>query len=239
MIKRICLDKLGIDQLERCLHLQGENTMKSVIVSQTITDTAIRFTQEVEFDVDLPIIPEHYLQSASNLTPFPGREQFLKDAVNILENEFKFDIIEDKYNDSSDLQKGYTSDRDNSNSIYIDSYYDLKHAEYALDYIHTTDKYVPQNVKVRCFIHFRFSDHKLENVGYQDHNKFLDQNAEKYTKGKNIDDKFIVKEFDETFLETELYQYYEDALDTLRGDVASQIYSWVRYARKLEARQRM
>lgn len=155
---------------------------------------------------------------------FPGREQFRKDVINILEKEYGFTVIEDIYNGI--LQKGYFSNRSDSLSLYMDTYFDLSNSEKVLSRLGIDGDHLTEG-KVFCFIHFRFSDHAVYNVGDVSHNQFLRNNAERFIRN-NPSVTHVIKEESIQINEGLLQQYYDDALDDLRYLLDSRIGLWAR-----------
>lgn len=165
--------------------------------------STIEFEDSILIDVEIPMPEGIYSSTVDKTTLFPGREQFQQDVLDILENEYHFEVV-----DSS------VSNRPSSPSIYFDTYYTLEDG----------------SARIHCFIHFRFSDHVLNDVGDTDHIEFLRDNARKYTENRQVD--FVIKEEDVTISSKELYRAYDIALDDLRDTLESRIQAWTRMARR-------
>ena len=90
----------------------------SYLADDILFDDVIRV--DIEFDFDCI---RNYIQSSHQFDKFPGKEQFRQDVINLLEEKYFFDVIEDNYDGK--LQKGHFSNREDSISLYIDAYLDL------------------------------------------------------------------------------------------------------------------
>ena len=154
--------------------------MYRIIKSSKVTASSVEFNDVLTLDVDLPDIQPIQVAASGSSVKFPGRDQFLEDALHILEDEYHFDVIGDVYEENKELKvnklsktnparKGHISNRPSSDSIYFDTYYDLNNAEEPLKRMGISDRSIPQNVTVQCYIHFRFSDHDLFDMGDVDH----------------------------------------------------------------------
>ena len=188
-------------------------------------DSDVLFDDSILVDIDIDLTS---IMSSNNFSMFPGVKQFKQDVLNILENEYEFEVIEDTYDGVK--QKGYISNKDNSESIYFDTYYDLSNAADALHRLGVSTS-APEYGKVFCFIHIRFSAHNLNDAGYMDHMKFVDQNSEKYTRNRS-DVTHVIKDESIEVSELKLYRYYDEALEELKIDLDSRILAWVRKADK-------
>lgn len=198
--------------------------MKRYIVASE-SNNSILFDAIITVDIEIPVIS---VESSTSVN-FPGVKQFLSDVVNILEDEYKFYVIADSYNDPSVFTKGHISNRIDSNSIYIDTYYDLSNSRNALDNVGATNVQIPEG-KIECFIHLRFSDHILNDAGDTEHLDYLTKNAKKYTKDHPVD--FVYKEESFEVAESDLYRHYNDALDDLKDQLNARILYWVNKANK-------
>ena len=196
--------------------------------SKYLTDNSdVLFDDSILVDIDVDL--SSYVMSSNNdSTLFPGVEQFKNDVLKILEQEYKFDVIEDNYDGV--LQKGYVSNRDGSASIYFDTYFDLSNAQYAIDRLGVKQP-VPKDGKVFCFIHIRFSDHNLNDGGDSAHLQFVNENAKKYTEN-NPKVTHVIKDESIEVSERQLHRYYDAALDELKIELDSRILSWIRKADK-------
>lgn len=197
--------------------------------------TGSRYTENEKLTLDDHIlidiemhIPDSIFGSSSTLQVFfPGVDQFKEDVVNILENEYGFEVIEDVYNGIK--QKGHFSDRPDSISIYFDTYFDLSKSADAIRRVGVSNLKAPQSGKVYCFIHFRFSDHMLADEGDAEHIRFIKENAKKYT-SKRSDLVQIIPEEEIELPEKLVYRYYDKAIEYLKTDLDTRIVSWVRKA---------
>lgn len=190
------------------------------------SDEPILFDDVLIIDIDVDL---SQIEASSNLSKFPGLEQFRKDVINILENEYGFEVIEDNYNGKR--QKGHFSNRPGSISLYLDTYYDLANAPKAISKLRLSETETLPAGKVYCYIHFRISDHELYDQGDPAHIKYLNDNANKYaTRKPNVN----LVEKEETFVapESNFYQNYEDTLEDFRIDLDARILAWVRKAER-------
>lgn len=178
-------------------------------------------------DIDVP----YTIAAATkwtDYTRFPGAEQFRLDVLDMLVNEFKFDVMGDNYNGVT--QKGWMSKHQDSDSIYFNTFYDLRNTEelfqnknYGID---------PANVsgKVFCYILFRFSDHDVDSRFDLGHRNFYEANKQNHADSRND----VLLHRDENIIidEAALQQHYKDALDDLRYELENRIAGWVRYAKR-------
>lgn len=182
---------------------------------------------KITIDVNVPFTEEFYQVSANTILAsfvnYPGDEQFKRDVVDILENDFGFEVIEDNYNGK--LQKGYKSNRADSLSFYFDTYFDFDKAIES----EVVDIDVPKGTKIYCFIHIRFSDHTLPDAGDVSHRRFLRDNVNKYASKKQG----ITHYVDEGEVEIEehfIYRYYDKAIDLLKTAIKSKLPYWAKVA---------
>ena len=190
-------------------------------------DSDILFDDTIVVDIDIEL-PYYLISAATNQlkSKYPGLEQFKEDVLNILENEYHFEVIEDVYDGT--LQKGHVTNRKNGTSIYFDTYFDLSNAQPSLDRIKSSLK-APDSGLIYCFIHIRFSDHPDRAGGDAAHRKFVKKNAARY-KDKNPDVTFALE--DEAFeIPKELLaNYYEEAIDDLKSQLDARMVHWIHKA---------
>ncbi len=188
-------------------------------------------SHDVIFDdrivIDIEIDAPRSIITSSNqiIVKFPGVDQFKQDALDILENEYKFIVIEDIYDGK--LQKGYISNKDDSISVYFDTYFDFSNAQHVLRRMNVRSVNVPEKGQVYCFIHMRFSDHVLNDDGDSLHRKFIAENADKYTRN-NPNITHVIKEDNIYLREEEVQLYYDEALEDLRDQLDSRILYWIK-----------
>ena len=165
---------------------------------------------------------------------FPGVEKFRQDVLRMLEDEYHFEVIEDVYDGKR--QKGHISNREDSISIYFDTYFDLSNAGQVLQRLGINDTDVPESGKVFCFIHLRFSDHELNDEGDVLHNRFVNNNAKKYAvqRGNIV---FYVTEESIAISEKSLYRAYSNALEDLKDELDFRIAAWVRRLHRINGRK--
>ena len=199
--------------------------MKRVIIG---SDETIRFTQYITFDVEVPMPAGVYSSTEAVTDLFPGREQFLSDAVKILEDEYHFDVVEE----GNPPKKGHLSDRSDSASVYVNAFYNLENAVEPLKRVGVTDTSIPKGKTfiVECFIHFRFSDHELYDVGDADHNAYLNQNVKDHIANHPVS--FVEKEVNVVVPEATLHRAYSEALDDMRDSLDIYIVGWVAKAKR-------
>lgn len=188
------------------------------------------FDDTILIDINITI-PRRIASSSSEggniVVDFPGVDQFRLDVLEILENEYNFQVIEDMHDGK--VQKGYTSNRDNSISVYFDTYFDLSNAKDSINRLGINNIEVPDSGKVFCFIHFRFSDHSIPNAGYVDHRDFINKNTEKYTRNRP-DITHVIEEEVIEISERDARYYYSKALKDLRDLLDFRISYWVKKA---------
>ena len=180
-----------------------------------------RIVIDIEVDVPYSIIAS----TNQTIVKFPGVDQFKQDALDILENEYKFIVIEDIHDGK--LQKGYVSNRDDSISVYFDTYFDFSNAQDVLKRMNVGSVNIPEKGQIYCFIHLRFSDHALSDDGDSLHRKFIAENADKYTRN-NPNITHVIKEDNIYLREEEVQLYYDEALEDLRDQLDSRILYWIK-----------
>lgn len=206
--------------------------MKRMIISSAnrpehrdvILDSRILVAVDVYF-------PEVEISSATKqFEPFPGIDNFREHVADILENEYRFEVIKEK---SNNMKRGYVTNRSEteSTSVYFNTYYDLVNSVGPLQRLGRKIEEAPQAGEVYCFIHIRFSDHMLNDLGYKDRIKWIRDNAEEHTKGRS--DVNQVWEDEEIILnEVDLHQYYSAAIEDLRDQLDYKIGYWVKAAER-------
>lgn len=191
--------------------------------SEEITEPGVLFEDYILIDVDASDIRR--ICAAESLVRFPGPEIFRQDVAKILQNEYGFDIIKE-----SGGKLGYVSNKNGSESVYFNAYYDLSDSDPVLKRVGTSVK-APKSGRVHCFIHFRFSGHTLENVGDADHNSFLNDNLNKHTQG-HPEINFTVKEEPVIVPERTLLLQYDKVKEFVEDELDVRIFGWVRRALK-------
>lgn len=191
--------------------------------SEEIDEHDVLFEDYIIIDVDDSDIKA--ICASEDLVRFPGPDIFREDVAKILLNEYNFDIIKEP-----DGKLGYVSNKNGSESVYFNVYYDLSNADPILKRIGTSAK-APRSGKVLCFIHFRFSGHILENVGDVDHNNFLNDNLNKHTQ-RHPEINFKVREEPVIVPERTLLLQYDKVKEFVEDELDVRIFGWVRKALK-------
>ena len=184
------------------------------------------FDDILKIDIDLDMPSLIYSSTGGQVVRFPGIDRFREDVAHILEDEYNFVVIEDMHDGK--VQKGYITNREDSISVYFDTYFDLSNAEAAFKRLGITKYDIPESGKVFCFIHLRFSDHELNDEGDVAHRKFLAENAKKYTADNDEVTHIIPDEQEVVIPESKVYRYYDEALDELRYELDLKVVTWVR-----------
>ena len=188
----------------------------SYLADDILFDDVIRV--DIEFDFDCI---RNYIQSSHQFDKFPGKEQFRQDVINLLEEKYFFDVIEDNYDGK--LQKGHFSNREDSISLYIDAYLDLNH----LQRLSLDPKAKGLEGRMYCFIHIRFSDHYFPDAGDVLHREFINENAKRYDNDKVT---HIMKDEEFDLDQYNLNYQYNEALDDLDANIESRITYWIKKA---------
>lgn len=186
----------------------------------------ILFEDQIIIDIDIDIT-DMIAASYSPISKFPGVDNFRKEVLSILENDYHFDVIASEHNGI--LQKGYCSNRDQSASIYFDTYYDLNNAEEPISRLGATIT-TPISGNVYCFIHFRISDHYPNDANSIEHRQFLHDTIQKHV--ANRSDVSDAYEADIVIDEYTMQLHYDEALDELRDMLDAHILGWVRRAER-------
>lgn len=182
---------------------------------------------EDEIIIDIEISVKDLIDAASSFTTrykFPGVDKFKEDVIRILEDEFGFVIIKERYRGKP--SKGRISNRKNSVSLYFNTLYDLSNNSTVLSAAKQLNATLPIESAVNCFVHFRFSDHALHDASDAKHLNYLKRNREAATEGRND----IVRYIDEESILVRpklLANYYDKALNKLRLRLSSRIDEWV------------
>lgn len=199
--------------------------------SKHVDEDRQEFLLDDKLVLTIPVhIPESVLSSTSTsnqIIVFPGVSQFKSDVCDILETDYKFEVIEDVY--EGKLQKGYVSNRPDSISVYFDTYFDLVNAEPAIKRLGITNLPAPESGKIFCYIRLRFSDHTLFDAGDVLHRQFIADNASKYVSQREGITHAIPEE-EIVLPESVVYRYYNKAIEHLRSDLDFRIASWVKKA---------
>lgn len=203
-----------------------------------------KYTEEIEDDIilddeiviDIDVnLPYSVTANTHNSSKFPGVEQFKKDLLDLLENEYQFEVIEDVYDGVK--QKGHISNRKDSVSVYFDTYFDLANAKPVLERVGIRPTNVSENSElVYCFIHIRFSDHSLPDEGDSAHRRYLLRNTAKYSSNPKVTHTINEESF--TVSEEDLYLYYDEAIEKLKGQLDYRIGYWVNYAHLYKKKER-
>ena len=192
--------------------------------AEELTGSDILFEDKILIDIDISDIYD-VIEPAEHIK-FPGNDAFRSGISKILKDEYKFDITPE-----SEGELEYVTNRDLSESVYFNTYYELYNAGLPLERLGINSLKPPAAGKVHCFIHFRISGHILENVGDIAHIQFLDRNVEEHVKNRP-DINFIQREEEIILPEYDLYFNYEKAVDELRSDLDVRIFGWVNKAKK-------
>ena len=207
--------------MKRLIHKNDRYITDDVIISESvIVDISVMLPKDVAASSN---------ETAHNVVLFPGVQQFQKDICEILENEYGFEVIEDVYDGIR--QKGHVTNRQDSISVYFDTYYDLLKARPVLERIGLSKLPDPESGKVYCFIYIRFSDHELADLGNSDHRAFVSQTSDKYMAGR---EDIVMTVPDESIVLPErlVMRYYDKAKDDLRDKLDLAIFGWIRTAKK-------
>lgn len=232
-----CLDKSKEVSYNLITRKEGHDLKRFIRTSKYLNESSnkILFDDQILVKIDV-ILPKCVAASRQDgiAVYFPGTDQFRKDVAEILEREYGFEVIEDMHDGK--LQKGYVSNRDDSISVYFDTYLDLCSAQRIVDKSEYTQLTCPDfPAKMFCFIHLRFSDHDIPDLGDVAHRRFIAQNAEKYTKN-NPEITHVVDEDSIVLSEQDVYRYYDDAIDDLRANIETRIRYWIRKADRYKRR---
>lgn len=185
--------------------------------------------------VDIPLyryqLKDTTIASSSSIEWFPGRDKFKDDVAKILEDEYHFQIIESE--DNGKKQKGVTSNRPDSSSIYFNTLFDFsKNRDIVKKF--TRGWEVPDRGVVNCFIYLRFSDHLLNDYSDSLHRNFVRNNIEEHL-SQNPNITHFIKDQEEFILdERKLYQHYSDALVELRDDIEARFVAWIKKLKRRE-----
>ncbi len=184
------------------------------------------FDDILKIDIDLDMPSLICSSTGTQVVRFPGIDQFREDVAAILEKDYNFVVIEDMHDGK--LQKGYITNREDSISVYFDTYFDLSNAQPAFERLGITKYDIPESGKIFCFIHLRFSDHELNDEGDVAHRKFLADNIKKHTADNSEVTHIIPDEQEVIVPESKIYRYYDEALDELRYELDLKVVTWVR-----------
>jgi len=198
--------------------------MKRYVTTSSYVNNTIVFDDILIIDINIPISKYIVATTASR---FPGIDIFKQDILSMLEDDYGFEVIEDTYDGVK--QKGYTSNRQDSTSIYFDTYYNLKNSMDALHRRGRTNIDLSNLGDIYCFIHIRVSDHELNDYGDDLHRNFIRQNEQKYTYRRSD----IQRSYPDVSIyvpEYIMHRYYEEALAEIRDSLDERIVTWVNTA---------
>lgn len=204
-----------------------------ILAKNQIDDVVLRDKLVLDFDISIPQPVDGSVVFGS-FNRFPGVEVFRQDVLNILENEFGFEVAEKL--EKGKKQKGYVSNRQDSWSVYFDTYLDFSKAASKLDKALLTNLKIPEEGVIYCFIHLRFSDHELNNDGDALHRQFKRENRNKHIEQNPKVTNYVDEE--EFIIEPEkLNREYDEALNILRAALESKIIYWIKVTPKYIARK--
>lgn len=209
----------------------GAKFMKRYIRTSQYLDESKQeylFDDTIRINIDINLPRSIFSSIQDVVVRFPGVEQFRVDVLDILENKYKFEVIEEMHDNK--MQKGYISNREDSISLYFNTYFDLTNAGDAFKRLGITNFSVPESGKVFCFVQLRFSDHILNDEGDRAHRKFVADNIEKYTANRPDVTHIVPDQQDIEVPENLVYRYYDQALQSLEDDLDLHIIKWVKQA---------
>lgn len=203
---------------------------KYVNSSKYLDENSDEFLFDDKILVQIDIYDLQSIASSTNFELFPGKEQFRKDVISLLEDKYHFEIIEDVHDGK--MQKGYFSNRANNLSLYLDTYLDLTE----LKNFSKDERAKSISGKMFCFVHIRISDHTLADQGDVLHLDFIEDNAHKYDRS---DVTHFMKDEEIELKERDLYQYYTEAIEDLDDQIHFRIDYWVKNADRYLRRYRI
>ena len=178
-------------------------------------------SDKIIIDIDINLPPPYLAASTSiiagQFAKFPGVVQFKEDVARILQNEYNFEIAD-----------SHISNRKDSVSVYFDTYFDIANAKDVVRKFGIKDTNIPSEGKVFCYIHIRFSDHTLSDMGDIHHRNYLKRNADKFVKERN-EVTHVLPEQEIELQEKDLHYYYNDAIDDLRTQLELKMVYWCKY----------
>lgn len=199
---------------------------------KSISEDDIFLSTEIIVHVSLPRISVTAAESINiNKDKLVDVEAYREDVADILEKEFKFQVVLE--NVKGKLQRGKSSNRNNSffrhrnnagnevqsASVYFNVFYDLINSEFRPK----TDT-VPH--KVKCSIFIDVSEHWHNDLGDIAHRNFINEQAEKRKAAANDIDVTIKDEFVQ--VPEYIYNEYKKALDDVRTAIKERIQDWTR-----------
>ena len=197
--------------------------MKRYIYSTTEQGPVeLRDSIVVDFYIDLPKVIESATSYNSVFSYFPGVEQLRIDIAEMLQDEYQFEVLTETANGKE--QQGHCSNREDSISLYFNTFYNLNNAEPIFKKLGISSFTIPQDGIVKCFIHLRISDHPLNDYSDVEHREYV-----KKVVNENASDlprENIFPDEDIRLNQSLIYRYYEQALEELRDDIELRIVGW-------------
>ena len=180
--------------------------------------------------IDIEVDVADLIEAAANFNTrykFPGVEKFKEDVIDILENEFRFSIVPDS--NRNKLVKGHISNRKNSMSLYFNTIYNLADAQPIIDSQGIPNLKAPTSAPyIACFVHFRFSDHRLNPATHLKNLNYLKRNDDNVV-NQHSEIQMTVPEENIVVDRNLLRNYYNKALKSLKIQLSTRVVGWVRY----------
>lgn len=222
--------------MKRWIHAKEDPHVDTSLLQSQISDIRNNcfLSDDIGIDIDISgIIAD--VTASDEVDWFPGMDKFKSDVLDILENKYQFEVLEDDY--CGVAEKGWISDRDNPTSprfnpdagaaIYFNTFYDLANARDVHSRRGITFNLPDLSATVYCFVHFRFAEHSHNDDGDIEHNNFLTTNMNKHINKKpNVD--VVIREEDIYVKESLLNQRYRKALKELEDQLDAAIVKWTR-----------
>lgn len=195
--------------------------MKRYIRAVTDDEIFLEDTIEIVIDIDQDITSAKDYKL--RFDEFTTLDNLRKEIAELLIKKYKFNVLTE--NIDGKQQKGWVTNRKDSNSIYFNTFYDLKNAKWIASELSIPFSKISDRTKVKCFIHLSFSSHNHPDLGDVQHNRFLAKNLDRHTEGVNDIDN-IIKEDRIEMLESIVYAY-EKGINELEEQLKQHISIWI------------
>ena len=195
--------------------------MKRYIKAVTENEIFLEDTIEIVIDIDQGITSAKDYKL--RFDKFTTLDNLRKEIAELLIKKYKFNVLTE--NIGGKQQKGWITNRKDSDSIYFNTFYDLKNAKWIASELSIPFNKIGDRTKVKCFIHLSFSGHNHPDLGDMEHRRFLEKNLNEHTEGiDDIDN--IIKE-DRIKMPESIVYAYEKGISELEEQLKQHISAWI------------
>lgn len=180
-------------------------------------------TIELTIDVHLDSIIEGSKDYNLRFDKWTTVDDFRKEVVELLIKKYKFNVMTETINGKQ--QKGWTTNRNGSPSIYINSFYNLANAKKIAKELGLPLGQLQGATSVKCFIHLSVSDHTHYDDGDVAHQNFIEDNANSHT--ARVNDIAMYLPDEHIKISEQIYQDYKAGFIELEAELRLHIQNWI------------